>query len=69
MAPVEVVALLRSYQVFFLSHLQKCDTWCNIAYVHEKAEHDYEEIEDAYMKALTYAEQSGKPQVVVRSMI
>jgi len=42
-----------------------CDTWCNIAYVHEKAGHTYEEIKDAYIKALAYAEQSEKPQSVV----
>ena len=42
-----------------------CDTWCNIAYVHEKAGHSYEEIKDAYVKALAYAEQSEKPQSVV----
>ena len=42
-----------------------CDTWCNIAYVHEKAGHTYNEIKDAYIKALAYAEQSEKPQSVV----
>lgn len=42
-----------------------CDTWCNIAYVHEKAGHTYEEIKDAYIKALAYAEQSEKSQSVV----
>jgi len=42
-----------------------CDTWCNIAYVHEKAGHGYDEIKDAYNRALGYAEQSGKLSSVV----
>lgn len=42
-----------------------CDTWCNIAYVHEKAGHEYDEIKDAYNRALGYAEQSGKLSSVV----
>ena len=46
-----------------------CGTWCNIAYVHEKAGHTYEEIKDAYIKALAYAEQSEKPQLVVGLVI
>lgn len=49
--------------------LQMCGTWCNIAYVHEKAGHTYEEIKDAYIKALAYAEQSEKPQLVVGLVI
>ena len=46
-----------------------CDTWCNIADVHEKAGHDYEQIKDAYIKALGYAEQSGKLSSVVGFII
>ncbi|KAL9976144.1 hypothetical protein ACROYT_G013400 [Oculina patagonica] len=48
------------------NYKEMCDTWCNIAYVHEKAGHDYEEIKDAYVKALAYAEQSGRSQSVLR---
>ena len=68
------VFVVRSYQTVKLSDtpdlyippcIQMCDTWCNIAYVHEKAGHDYEEIKDAYIKALACAEQSGKHQAVV----
>lgn len=33
--------------------------------MHDKSGHDYEQIEDAYMKALSYAKQAGKPQAVV----
>lgn len=55
----------RNPNLVVLPCLQKCDTWCNIAYVHEKAGHDYEEIKDAYIKALAYAEQSGRQQSVV----
>lgn len=33
--------------------------------MHDKSGHDYEHIEDAYMKALSYAKQAGKPQAVV----
>lgn len=33
--------------------------------MHDKSGHDYEQIEDAYMKALSYAKQAGKPQTVV----
>ena len=47
------------------SSWQMCDTWCNIAYVHEKAGHEYDEIKDAYSRALEYAEQSGKLSSVV----
>ena len=42
-----------------------CDTWCNIAYVHEKAGHEYDEIKDAYNRTLGYAEESGKLSSVV----
>ena len=42
-----------------------CETWCNIAYVHEKAGHDYDEIKDSYFKALKFAELSGKQQAEV----
>ena len=50
---------------FSFSLLQRCDTWCNIAYVHEKAGHGYEEIKDSYLKALGFAELSGRQQAVV----
>ena len=33
--------------------------------MHDKSGHDYEQIEDAYVKALSYAKQAGKPQAVV----
>lgn len=33
--------------------------------MHDKSGHDYEQIEDAYMKALSYAKQAGKLQAVV----
>ena len=51
--------------IFSFSLLQRCDTWCNIAYVHEKAGHGYEEIEDCYLKALEFAQLSGNQQAVV----
>ena len=52
----------------FLTHTvlkQACDTWCNIANVHELSGHDYQEVRDAYFKALEYAEMSAKPNVIV----
>ena len=42
-----------------------CETWCNIAYVHEKAGHDYEEIRGSYLKALEFAGLSGRQQAAV----
>ena len=36
-----------------------CDTWCNVAMVHETAKHEYDKIEDAYLKALDCAVKAG----------
>ncbi|XP_068698694.1 tonsoku-like protein isoform X1 [Montipora foliosa] len=48
------------------NYKEMCETWCNIAYVHEKAGHDYDEIKDSYFKALKFAELSGKQQAELR---
>lgn len=42
-----------------------CETWCNIADVHEKAGHDYDDIKDSYLRALKFAELSGNQHAVV----
>ena len=61
--------ILTHNALFLLLTAQMCGTWRNIAYVHEEAGHDYEEIKESYFKALEYAELSGKPQAVVGFII
>ena len=54
-----IVPKTRPYYVLFFSGLQMCDTWCNVAMVHETAKHEYDKIEDAYLKALDCAVKAG----------
>jgi len=45
---------------------EMCETWCNIADVHEKAGHDYDDIKDSYLRALKFAELSGNQHAVLK---